>query len=491
MRASTVLLLVVLAGCTRAKPDPRIAENVSPHLVVRVIDRAAEAPCDRDHFVDTLRCWVTRAPRVGCVYAETGDALDHPLLRARRQRLDCDGLAGQPGRLLVASEPLTHVTLHADERHDRVLLQAGDVVWLFTFFNGALLDTRTLTPRAGSGLGLYNVDFAADGTPDWARVPTLFEVAAAHAEALSDDDLDALARATPDGAAELERGVVKAFSSRALTPDDPAWPRLARRLSESSRALLEADLLASLQAGEAPAVRWAQMLPVRREALVEALVACVSTERECGAAAPEAFTLLARLAPARLTPLACHSLEAAWFDADAEDVSLATASTALAIIAREKLACPWVRPWLLRVPCAWQLREYTLDDEAPTTPLVSEKTRRWAIALELDSGEREGAPPPTPGDDAFAPGAGGALVPAAATAQGPLPPEFELRDARRFYRRVYAQPEEAGDPCHDAGDTVAELACQLPPSMHELRREGCAITLDDARRVMTLRSEGR
>ena len=145
----------------------------------------------------------------------------------------------------------------------------------------------------------------------------------------------------------------------------------------------------------------------------------------------------------------------------------------------------------LRVPCAWQLREYTLDDEAPTMPLASEKTRRWAIALELDSGEPDAAQPPTPDDDAFAPEPWGPLLLAAATAQGPLPPEFALRDARRFYRRVYAQPEEAGDPCHDAGDTVAELACQLPPSMHELHREGCAITLDDARRVMTLRSESR
>lgn len=470
-----MVLLLGLAGCTRAQVDPRIAENATPRMVARVIDRAGEKPeCDQDELVEWLRCRLTPAPRVGCVYVELGDAIDAPLTRPRRAADDCSTVP-VTSRVRVANQPLRQATFFTDAQGERVVLKTGEEAHVFLFRNGALFDWRALPTVALSV-------FRADGTLDWARVPSLLDVLPAHLGELTDAELDALVRATPEGTNRLEDAIVAAVTRRDVTPDDDAWPRLWARLSDARRPELFDELLDAVESGDGDAARWAEKLPVPRERLVEALVTSLAATEEDGDDVPEAFDVLGRLAPQRLAPMACHRLETAWFTSAEDDGSLELVAVALAVIARERLSCPWVTPWLLRAPCAWQLREEGADGPTPTAPLASDETQRQVIARTLS--------PATLGDeperDLSEPW--GALLLAAAHAQGPLPREFELHDARRFYRRVYTRPDDA---CRDAGDEVAEWACQLPVTLSALRRDGCTVTLDDPQRVMTLRSEDR
>jgi len=491
--AAGVLSLLFLAACNRTQKDPRVAENLSPHIVARVIERATDASCDRGEIIETLRCKLTPAPRIGCVYAETGDAIDNPIARSRREVFDCNALADvDEDRVLIANEPNRHVKFFTDARKERVVLQAGETQWLFLFFAGELLDSRSLHP--GTTVNYFD----PAGNVNWALVPSLIDVVPAHAERFTDTDLDVLTQTTPDGGAKLESAIVAAFAQRDLTPDDPDWSRLYERLAPARQKEIADEIISSVETGDSEAIGWAQIVPVPREPLIEALVMANSSDGE-SQEVPEAFNLLARLAPHRLENLACHRLEKAWFDNVEGDLSMST--VALALIAREKLRCPWVEPWLLRHSCSWQLREENDELYLPTAPLASQKTRERIIAVELtlndvqldggveDEEDDEGEEDEEEEEDGYASEPWGPLLLAAGYAQGPLPREFELKNARRFYKRVYVEKDDDDDLCRAAADEVVDWVCELPVSMHELHRNTCVITLDDEKRVMRLALE--
>jgi hypothetical protein len=486
--------LLLLAACSRAQKDPRIAENLTPHIVVRVIERSTDATCERGEIIETLKCKLTPAPRIGCVYTELGDAIDNPVTRARREPYDCNSLDENEERVVVANQPSRNVKFFTDDRKERVLLKAGETEWLFLFFNGELLDSRSLHP--GSAINYFD----ASGNVNWALVPSLLDVVPAHAERFSNTDLDALTLATPDGGAKLEGAIVTAFDARDLTPDDPDWTRLYERLPAARQKDISDEVISSIEAGEADAIGWAQIVPVPREPLIEALVTANSDDDDDSQEVPEAFNLLARLAPHRLAPLACHRLEKAWFSSETE---LSMNTVALALIAREKLRCPWVEPWLVRHACSWQLREENDELYLPTAPLASAKTRERIIAVELtlndftrdeessDGGVEAEDEEEEDDEDGYASEPWGPLLLAAGYAQGPLPREFELKNARRFYKRVYVEKDDADDMCRAAADEVVDWVCDLPISMHELHRNACVITLDDEKHVMRLALERR
>lgn len=492
-RLALCALCVTLAACNRTRTDPRVAElKGSIHAVVRVVDVAEQVDCDSaGEWKEQLKCRFTRAPRTGCTYVELGAEADTPLQRTSVSIDDCNSLPGS--RTRVAMQPIKKAELFVDAAQQRVVLSAGPLVWAFYVKDGALLDVRELggmptTARLNTAtMEDRLVDFSVKsplmttGQPDWSAVPSMLWVAPAHPSNFSEAEIDALIAATPDGARVFNDALGNALRSRQLVPSSPEWARYSKRLDAKGRERVRDALLELVRDGDEEAVGWAEgNEDVPRAQLVEELVGALASVEYGSAPLMDA---LLRLAPEDAEPLACSQLETLWLDEDQYD-DLAFVSASLALIAREKLKCAWVTPWLERLPCNFQFRERNETTDDASEPLLSAKKKAKALKL-LFTPEAEWP------DDAYEEeGQWAAVLLLAAEAQGPLPPDFLKRNLRRTYRHVYTfKGAEEDDSCRNTMQPPSEWACRMPLGLTQVYREGCTMKLDDASQTMTLTSD--
>ncbi len=474
-RLALCALCVTLWSCNRTRTDPRVGELKGPlHVVVRVIDVPAQLDCASvDDWKEQLTCRVTRGPRTGCTYVEFGADADAPLQRTSVTADDCSALPGS--RTRVAQQPLKKVALFTDAAGQRVVLSAGPQVWAFFVKDGAVLDVRELGDDEDRASDVsVKVPLMRAGQPDWAMVPSMLWLAPRHPEHFTDAELDALVAATPDGVRVFNDAVGSALRTRQLVPSSLEWARYAKRLDATGRERVRDALLELVRNGDEEAAAWAAgNEDVPRAQLVEALVGALDGVEYGSAMLMEA---LVRLAPEHAALLACSQLETLWLNEEAyEDLTFSAA--ALALIAREKLKCPWVTPWLERLSCSWQLREDVDDNDDANEPLLSaaHKAKVLASMFVPDADAYED-------DERWA-----AALLLAAEAQGPLPPEFLKRNLRRTYRHVYTfKGAKEDDACRHTAQPPSEWACRIPLGITQVYRDGCAMKLDDASQTMTL-----
>ena len=483
MRHVTLGLLVVLSSCSRPKQDPRVKEVKEPvHVSVRVIAVPEEVDCDgAGDWKAQLKCRLSRAPRVGCTYVEVGADADAPLSRTAPATADDCDLLGQGQRAVVTPSPHKKADVWVDDAAERIVVRVDTSALVMFLKHGALLDQWSLD---GATLAVR------DGKLDWAPLPSILKAVPSHPDAFSDEDLTRLMASTTDAQRELNDGVREALKERVLTPPSPQWARFWSRLDEAGREDVRDELLLAIERGDDDAVHWAEGdEAILRARLLEALRSGLQSLEY---ASPVQLDAFARLAPEEAAPLACGQLEELYLSEDTYE-SLDTASTALALIAREKLKCPWVMPWLSRVTCkgAMRARRRGVDSNADV-PLMGradrERVLRETFLTEDERAERDlllDVDDSIDNEDDI--GAWGPMLLSAAEVQGPLPQEFLLREARRLYRVVYRLPAKPGDdPCRDTSFEVPELACQLPVTITRVTREACELVVDDAAKTLTL-----
>ncbi|MFZ5446725.1 MAG: hypothetical protein ACOZQL_42450 [Myxococcota bacterium] len=490
-RAAAALVLLVATGCERARLDPRLAEVTTPlHVTVRVIDRAVVKDCSGASGLDWVACRLSRAEREGCVYVETGAAADQPQAAVPEPPVEENTSSGGHPQVLVGNfsrcftieregvrllthTPLRRAKLHVEAGGQRTLVDLGESGHVLYFREGRVFAVEQLWTTEAART------FPFGATPDWTKVPSALGVLHLVNFSVSDAELDAMLAETRDGAQVLEESLLRGLSTAAWSVED--LDRMLRRLPDAGRKHVREALLERVRLNDSPpALEWFESHPDEQRAdFVEA----VSEAAALDAVDPALMRLLARFAPDRVAELACHGVERAWLDGSEGFVDFSMARVSFAVLARQRLACPWVLPVLTLAQCNPALRcDPDLDDELPG-PLCSEKDQRLAVerALSLDE--------PTDDDDGLFEEEGwGPLLLAAARAQGPLPADFALREARYTYTRHYTVPEANAelDPCRTLTEDAALWACRLPANITRSRRDDCALVVDDARKTLTL-----
>ncbi|MGV3620329.1 MAG: hypothetical protein ACO1OB_05915 [Archangium sp.] len=193
MRATALWCAVLLVGCQRAKPDPRLLEVKTPaHVTVRVIDTPKPVDCSTaTNWRERFTCTVTPAPRVGCTYVEAGDDADSPLLRKNVSTADCATLGGH--RTMLAPKPMPSVALEFDANASRAALQVDAEEWILFLHRGQLVQARV----AGKHRPITTMKRSSDGGVLWNTVPQLLTLSAQLPEAFTDSELDELFVSTP------------------------------------------------------------------------------------------------------------------------------------------------------------------------------------------------------------------------------------------------------------------------------------------------------
>ncbi|MGV3620327.1 MAG: hypothetical protein ACO1OB_05905 [Archangium sp.] len=498
MRSTTLMMLLVTlsCGCQRERNDPRVVEVTTPaHVTVRVIDVPEPLDCGAiGDWKAQLKCRITRAPRTGCTYVEVGSVADAPLRRTTPlARSSCTLPAD---RVKLIEMPVKRVRLEFDDAGTRGAVLFNDDAWVLYLHDGELVEARyrgaapeadVSAAEARDDVPMLRVErpVTTDAGIDWSLVAPMLSVIPSNASRFTDAELDAEFQRTIDAQRFFNAGLANALETRRLTPSSDDWSRMAKRLDDAGRQEVRDTLLTMLEHGDEEALTWAEAdEAIPRQALIDALETGLE---ELQYASPVLIEALFRLQPEVAAPLACKQLEDHELNQlyDGDDYSELT--TALALIARYKVPCPWVVPMLMRVQCSAELRRMptkTDDDTLGDLALATEQEKARALELIFTS------PGDYTGDDEDFLADGnhtGWLLIAAAEAQGPLPDELLRRNARRTYRVInHFKGDVLDDPCRNSEQPPAEWACRMPPSLTRLTREHCALELDDAARTMTL-----
>lgn len=479
MRATALGCAVLLVGCQRAKPDPRILEVKTPaHVTVRVIDTPKPVDCSAAaDWREQFTCTVTPTPRVGCTYVEAGDDADAPLVRRITGTSDCGSLGGR--RVMLARKPAPTVTLEFDAEARRAAVRVDADEWVLFLHRRQLLQAQTADKRGR----ITTMKRGVDGGVLWGTVPPLLAMVPLHVASFTDAELDELFLSTPDAQRIYDAAVASAVRSGFVTPDVEGWDRVVARLDDDGREQLRAAYLELLRDGEDDALTWLEedkTLP--RATLVTALDEALRRNVQ---ASPMLFDALFRLEPELAAAQACGQLQTMAVDdlgfSDGEGYG-----TSLALIAKYKVKCPWVAPMLEGTPCDPGLRRTSFEDEDDTQgdiPLATEKEKARALKLKFTPVEKLADDE----EDFVSDDHAGWLLLAAADAQGPYPETFVKRNARRTYRRVNRFAGNVfDDPCIQTSTPPAEWACRMPLSLTTMEREGCRLDIDDATRTLTL-----
>ncbi|MGV3620328.1 MAG: hypothetical protein ACO1OB_05910 [Archangium sp.] len=265
-----------------------------------------------------------------------------------------------------------------------------------------------------------------------------------------------------------------------MSPEHLEWARIVTRLDDAGRTQLRAVMLRLLETGNADALGWLEAdTSVSKERLIDAIDMALRNRDD----SPQLFDALFRLEPSRAAALACGVVQDMTVDDMGSDEGT---GTALALIAKYKVKCPWVMPLLEATPCDPELRRESLENEDDTNgdlPLATEKEKALALKMkfthvsDLQDDEEAFA---TDDHEAW-------LLLAAADAQGPYPESFVKRNARRTYRRINRFVGNTfDDPCLRTATPPAEWACRMPLSLTTMEHGGCRLDVDDAARTLTL-----
>lgn len=376
------------------------------------------------------------------------------------------------------------------------------------------------------------------GPLDWSKVPTLAERAPDFLVTAESSHLSRLLELIKEERGEVGLGLMLAHAM--AYAEEPAWDRAWKGLSAAGRKAFLAELSHVL--GDYPdeaALRKLSMSPGLRPAgFADLLVRRIEEQLVEGIAEYDTTGLyleaLVQLADPRSGALACTWLEdvvsqrlVTREDYYPELPDLESASPALIALARFPTPCPWVKVALEQAPCdadyrctpkglvetsAQSLAERQEAEDAAlergeelpivepqhalcTSEQASAVVKRWVpVWLASDDFEDEADFP----EDVTTPPPGVLLL-AASWAQGPLPLELIERNARRHYRVDDRSPRpkasEEGEEYEEPGacslieqgrPDPAELACQIPRAISQLRLGGCRIEIDDAKKVIHL-----
>lgn len=498
---AATLAALTLAACDKPRADPRLAEVSAPvHLTVRVIDRPREVDCSGELGPDWVKCKLSRSDREGCVYLEAGEAADKPELLPpadARNATRCWALEGRSGVHVLTRAPHRRAKIHLEPpspgaHEQRVVIDLGEAGHLLFLREGRVFALQTLwSSEAGRR-------FPAGAEPDWAKVPSMLGVLEVVFFVVSDEELDRLLAETPDGVKVLEAAVHRGLATVFAVED---LDRVLARLPAAARRDVRDALLEHVRANDnASAWDWFAAHPEEQH---RDFVDAVTEAATLDVMEPTLMTTLERLAPERLGEVACHALEMAWLDGNEGYADFSQTKVALALIARHKLPCPWVRPLLTLAQCNEALRCDAHPDDGRVAPLCDEAAQARALEQALAPPELDVETPPD--DASVAPADGGAplsveeqlmldeqawgpLLLAAARQQGPLPADFALREARFTYAVRYTVPDaqEDLDPCRSAPEEPSAWACRLPATITRSRRDDCALVIDDAKKTVTL-----
>jgi len=153
-------------------------------------------------------------------------------------------------------------------------------------------------------------------------------------------------------------------------------------------------------------------------------------------------------------------------------------TSALALIARQKLKCPWVLPWLTRLQCDGRLtcvEAMELDDRERRAPLCTPEQVEATVNEMFHELEDE----LTASNDFVAEDHFSELLLGAAAAQAPLPAAFVRRTQRRDYSGV--EPPE----CKNLYLPIGAWVCMLPVELTVSTQGRCRMTIDDAKKQLT------
>jgi hypothetical protein len=544
-------LAAALAGCDtkrRATVGAVTAEIHAPiHAVVRVHTYDVKPECTESGLL-RLRCFFQSELR-GCTWLEVGPPPDIAGLSTGvfDGTLDehlCGALADGDTTAVLETVPLPSrgMELVADPSGTRIAWRAApDKPWhIFYLLGGVFLRNSKAVESSAAVIGPRAPDdrpgpapaLTFSGPLDWSKVPSLSEravdfVASAHA-----DRLDQLLATI-----EKDRGQIKLGRVLAAIIDsseDAAWRAAWERLGPPGRAAFWEAVHLELE--DAPSTILLSRLCTTRElqppgfadTLVKNLERRLAEGRAHFESTAPALEALLHLGDARAGTLACEWLGAffsrrlgATSDGPQEWGVLRMAVPALVAVARFRTACPWVGLALEWNPCDADYRctpsglvetsdramkERALAEEAArdrqeaasselqnplcTPQQLADTVTRWTpwwLAAKTLDGEDV---PRTDTEPPF-----GALLLAAAYAQGPLPAAFLKRNSRRFYQVVDRSPsprenQKMVTPTCGLGEQgfvdPQELACQVPPTLARLPVAGCRIEIDDARKVIRL-----
>lgn len=476
-RTGAAALVFTLCACGKERPDPRLAEVMSPlHVTVRVIDAPVARECTGTTF-EQVSCLVSRAERQGCVYVEVGQAADAPLRArapdARRCRLM--ELVGE--RAVLANQPGRKATLFVEPGDERVVVDLGESLHAIYLRDGKLRLAKRLWEGAATRPSTL---LQPDGALNWSHIPPFLSVMGSiDLLTLSETELDTLVAKTPGGRAALKHAVL-AMTNEADTLG-VAWSLALSKLDPADRAEVREVLVLDVANGNEGALNWFLNRPDEQKPdFVDALdhaLAFDSLDASVGLLA------LLPLAPKRAQRLACEVIERSWHDNTGTESYgfIPPDPVALAVIASQRAKCPWVLPLLEQHPCDWELQcDPDIDDQVET-PLCT--PAQSAVAVERTLHPK---PVTLDEDEADLPSWGPLLL-AAVLVQGPLPPAFKAAHDRRRYALTWGfkGPEE-DDPCRGTMEEPPDWACRLPLTVTTSSWEGCRLVLDDAKMTMTV-----
>jgi len=493
---SSVLLLLLLSGCGKGAKDRVVASAEAPvKLTVRSHEVRVKADCEETGLA-RLKCLVLPSHDEGCTYLDVG-----PLPDEAPGSNPCDVTAET--REVLERARIDRFELVVDPAGERVAWRSGPArPWRFLhLLDGHLIDAAGEAPAtvvedrrdAGDTRERVALIFSGVETADQV-LDVLF--ARARADAREAVVARVRARGGDDGVAALLEKV---------SPVVDGWDTLYDALDEARQQRVRASVVARMRDGDSDALAWLDDRPEAQppdfhELLAERARADLALG-DFGAVEGWLRRAVER-ADVRAGPLACELLEArelseTWMaDESMGDYPGGDAAEpgAWFAIAQQRTRCGAVSR-LLRDPCARELRCEPLRDagvgadaegaEEDTSP---EEQAHWPLCTAADAeaartswlGEED------PGDPA------GAAEMGALRAQGPLPKELLLKNARRDYR-VDRAPLSEDDldrtsPCTAADTDLAEFFCRLRPEQTDLVVSQCRVQVDDARQVVTLTS---
>jgi hypothetical protein len=455
---------LVLSGCRGERTHPRLAELTTPfHVTVRAIDLPSD--CEGLSGLERLRC-NTERPRGGCTFVAVGPDADLPLAFSGPMKKEhCDEQRTRHHTVLVASGALKSARLFIDPRGERVVVHLDSDGWVLFVHDGKLVGSKQLW---GAGV-VPLAPLLADGSPDWPRVPTLLSTWDSASALLSGLTLQDVMRDDP----APQENLTLALLGDSFRFDSPRFSEGFELLDAPHREKVVEAALDQVKGG-ADFSGWFRtqkdLLPRYREALLVAL-------RDDSLFGASLLNDVAAADPVALRDVACGELERMYLGGNLDEGGMPS-KAALALIARQKLKCPWVLPWLRRLQCDGRLtcvEETEFDDHQRRAPLCTgEQIEATVNQMFHEPTEDELVTPDEfEPDDHF-----GELLLGAAAAQGTLPAEFIRRTQRRAYEGV--EPPE----CTNLFVPTGAWVCLLPVELTVSTQGRCRMTVDDAKQQL-------
>lgn len=488
--------VLVLCACAQERTHPRIADVTTPvHVSVRVVDVELAKDCgSAPSFTDKVSCWFAKPARDGCTYVSVGESADLPIaFTGPPTTAHCDFQRMRSNAAILMREPRKAARIFFDAQQTRVVIHLGDEGWVLFLKDGRL---QTQEQLWSAGVVATMRPLQSDDTPDWAKVPTLLSHLDAVSFDLSSSELDVLMRTDPKPEEHLRDALIRGGR---LLIDVEAFDRAMKRLSPANQRLVVEGLAEQVVDGDTLAADWFRAHPEHEKLFAQSLLNAVI---DGPVNDPGLLAQLLALAPDGLDTAACSALERHWHEGAIDPYYDGAAggdglTSALAVLVKRRVKCPWVLPLLERLQCDDALRcsPAPADDEDVEADLALDQRRplctdaQMAIALARNTvatkDDAEGEAVPQPSD-------WGPLVLAAAKLQGPLPEQLLQRNARRLYEWRYPKRtpvaedgEEPYDACSGPELALDRWVCELPRAITRANNAGCHVEIDDAKKVLS------